>query len=146
MTLSTAYHKHSQQGPGSLDTTHPLLLVTVCAKYGNNPNRNVRAVERTPQNVLYFSSFVAYAWLNDLEDISQDQRSLNTANPPMLVNIYAKYKENRSRTVHAVELTQKCVSVQQFCCKVMAEWNWRYRSKSQVIVHNAPSHAGDICT
>ena len=31
----------------------------------------------------------------------------------------------------------------QFYCKVMAEWPWRYKSRSKVIMHNTPSHASD---
>ena len=33
-----------------------------------------RVVERTWQDVPYFSSFIAKSWLNDLEDIGQGQR------------------------------------------------------------------------
>ena len=55
------------KGHRSLYTTHLLMLVIICAKYGNNPFRTVRAVERT-QGVSYFSSLTAKSWLNDLED------------------------------------------------------------------------------
>ena len=52
------------------------MLVIICAKYGKNPSGTVCAVERTQQDVPYFSSFIKKSWLNDLEDISQGQRSL----------------------------------------------------------------------
>ena len=32
---------------------------------------------------------------------------------------------------------------QQFYCKIMPEWPWRYRSRSKVIVRDTPSHASD---
>ena len=54
------------QGQGLLSTTHPLILVIICAKYGKNSPRTVHAVERT-QGVPFFSSFIAKSWLNDLE-------------------------------------------------------------------------------
>ena len=38
---------------------------------------------------------------------------------------------------------RRCVIFWQFNCKVMAEWPWRYRSRSKVIAHDTFSHAGD---
>ena len=96
------------QGHRSLCATHPLMLVIICAKQGKNPFRTVHAVERTWQDVPYFSSFVA-KWLNDLDDIGQGQKLLHRTHPLMLVFICAKYRKNPSRTVHAVERTQQDV-------------------------------------
>ena len=45
------------------------MLVTLCAKYGKNPSKTARAVERAWQGVPYFISFIAQLWLNDIEDI-----------------------------------------------------------------------------
>ena len=42
------------QGQKSLCVTHPLMLVTMCAKYGKNWSRTVCAVEWTRQDALYF--------------------------------------------------------------------------------------------
>ena len=66
---------------------HPLMLVINCAKYGKNPSRTVRAVEETRQDVTYSSNFIAKSWLNDIEDISQGQRSLCATHPPFVPNM-----------------------------------------------------------
>ena len=65
--------------------THSLMLVINCAKYGKNPPRTVDAVERTRYDVPYFSRLIAKSWLNDLEDICQDQRTLCATHFLMLV-------------------------------------------------------------
>ena len=44
------------QGQRSLCATHRLMPVIICAHYGKNPPRIERAVERTRQDVPYFSS------------------------------------------------------------------------------------------
>ena len=64
------------KGQSLLQTTHPLMLVIICAKYGKKSIQTVCAVERTRQDVTYFHSFIAKSWLNDLEDISLGQWSL----------------------------------------------------------------------
>ena len=64
----------------------------------------MRAVERT-QDVHYFSSFFANSWLNCLENIGQDQRSLCTTHPLILVIIGAYYGKRSSRTVAVTERT-----------------------------------------
>ena len=89
----------------SLHATHPLMVVVIYTKYGNNPSRTVCPVKRTQKCVPYFGSFNAKPWLNDLEDICQVQRSLCMTHPVMLVIIYGKYGKNPSRTVRAVEWT-----------------------------------------
>ena len=91
------------QGQISLRTTQPRMLVIICAKYGKNISRTVGAVKRTRQDMLYFSSFIAKSGLNDLEDISRGQRSLHATHPLMQEIIGAKYGENPSSTVHAVQ-------------------------------------------
>ena len=45
------------QDQRSLRATHPLILVIICVKYGKNPSRTVRALERTRQDVPYFNIF-----------------------------------------------------------------------------------------
>ena len=85
------------------------MLVIICAKYGKNPSRTAPAVERTPQDVPYFSSFVANSCLNDLDGIGQDQRSMSTTHPVMLVVICAQYGKNPSRTVDVTERTRHAV-------------------------------------
>ena len=42
---------------------HTLMLVIICAKDGNDPSRTICAVQRTRQDVPYFSSFIAKSWL-----------------------------------------------------------------------------------
>ena len=49
----------------------------------------VRAVEWTQQEGIYFRGFIAKSWLNDLEEIGQDQRSLSARNPVLLKIICA---------------------------------------------------------
>ena len=79
---------------------HPLMLVIICAKEGKNPS--VHAVERTLKDVPYFSNFIA--WLNDREDIGESQRLLHATHTLMLVIICAKYRNNPSRTLCAVDM------------------------------------------
>ena len=79
------------QGQKSLCATHTLMMVIICGKYGKNPTRTEYAVEQTPQDVRYFSSFIAKSWLTDLEDIGQGQRSLHTAQALIPVVIFAQY-------------------------------------------------------
>ena len=74
----------------ALYATHPLMLVIICTKYGKNPSRTVDATERT-----WFSR----PRPNDLEDISQSQRSLYATHPLIPVIICAKYGKNPLRTV-----------------------------------------------
>ena len=56
---------------GQGHATHPLMLVIIYALYGKNSSRTVSAVERTQQDVSYFSSFIDKSYLNDLENIGQ---------------------------------------------------------------------------
>ena len=81
--------KDNGQGQRSLWTTHPHMLMIIYAKHRKNPFRTTRTVERTWQYVLYFSSFIAKSWLNDLEDTGQGQRSLCTTHPLMFTIICA---------------------------------------------------------
>ena len=66
------------------------MLVIICTKYGKNPSGTVDATERTR-----FSR----PRPNDLEDISQGQRSSYATHPLILVIICDKYGKNPSRTV-----------------------------------------------
>ena len=77
--------------------THPLMMVIVCGKYGNNRSRTENVTERTR-----FSKSRS----NDLEDIGQGQRSSHATHLLMLVIICIKYGKNPSRTVDATEQTQ----------------------------------------
>ena len=76
---------------------HPLMVVVICGKYGNNRSRTENVTERTR-----FSKSRS----NDLEDIGQGQRSSRATHLLMLVIICAKYKKNPFRTVDATERTQ----------------------------------------
>ena len=73
------------------------MIVIICAKYRKNPSRTVDATERTQ-----FSK----SRPNDLEDISQGQRSSHATHLLMLVIICTKYGKNPSRTVDATERTR----------------------------------------
>ena len=75
---------------------HPLMVVIICDKYGNNWSRTENVTEQTrfPKSRS-----------NDLEDISQGQRSSH-ATHLMLVIICTKYGMNPSRTVDATERTR----------------------------------------
>ena len=74
--------------------THPLMVVIICGKYGNNRCRTEKVTERTR-----FSKSRS----NDLEDIGQGQRSSHATHLLMLVIICTKYGKNPSRTVDATE-------------------------------------------
>ena len=76
--------------------THPLMIVIVCGKYGNNRSRTENVTERT-----WFSQSRS----NDLEDIGQGQRSSHARHLLMLVIICTKYGKNPSWTVDATEQT-----------------------------------------
>ena len=89
--------------------THPLMQIIICANYGKNPSRTVDAVERTQQDMPYFTSFITTSWLSDLEDIGQGQMSLHVTHSLMQVIIYAKHGKNPATTVCAVEQTPQDV-------------------------------------
>ena len=72
------------------------MVVIICGKYGNNRSRTENVTERTR-----FSKSRS----NDLQDISQGQRSLHATHLLMLVIICTKYGKNPSRTVDATERT-----------------------------------------
>ena len=72
------------------------MVVIICGKYGNNRSRTENVTERTR-----FSKSRS----NDLEDISQDQRSSHATHLLMLMIICTKYGKNPSRTVDATEQT-----------------------------------------
>ena len=77
--------------------THPLMVVIISSKYGNNLSRTENVTERTR-----FSKSRS----NDLEDIVQGQRSSHATYLLMLVIICTKYGKNPSRTVDGTERTR----------------------------------------
>ena len=77
--------------------THPLMVVIICGKYGNNRSRTEYVTERTR-----FSKSRS----NDLEGKGQGQRSSHATNLLMLVIICTKYGKNPFRTVDAAERTR----------------------------------------
>ena len=98
---------------GHLHKTHPLMLLIICAKYGKNPSRTVvlySGHHKMSEGLPYFSNFIRDSWLNDLEDIDLGQRSLRMTHPSMLAINCAKYGNNLSRTVRAVEWTWQDVT------------------------------------
>ena len=77
--------------------THPLIVVIIWGKYGNNRSRT--------ENVTEWTRF--YKWRsNDLEDIVQGQRSSHATHLLMLVIICTKSGKNPSGTVDATERTR----------------------------------------
>ena len=80
----------------TLQATHPLMVVIICGKYGNNRSRTENITERTR-----FSKSKS----NDLEYIGQGQRSSHVTHLLMLVIICTKYGKNPSRTVDVTERT-----------------------------------------
>ena len=80
-----------------LKTRHPLMVVIICGKYGNNQSKTENVTERTR-----FSKSRS----NDLEDIGQGPMSPHATHLLMLVIICTKYGKNPSRTVDATERTQ----------------------------------------
>ena len=107
-----------------------------------NPSRAVCAVDLTWQDVPYFSSFIAKSCMSDLEDIGQGQRSRGTP-PHASGHLCQIWKESIQNCMCCRAGTTRCDIFKQFYCKVIAEWHWRYRSRSKVIVHGTLSHAGD---
>ena len=77
--------------------THPLMVVIICGKDGNNRSRTENVTQRT-----LFSKSRS----NDIEDIGQGQRSSHATHLLMLVIICTKYGKNPSRTVDATERTR----------------------------------------
>ena len=73
------------------------MVVIICGKHGNNRSRTENVTERTR-----FSKSRS----NDLEDISQGQRSSHVTHLLMLGIICTKYGKNPSRTVDAIEWTR----------------------------------------
>ena len=73
------------------------MVVIICGKYGNNRTRTENVTERTRFSM---------SRSNDLEDISQGQRSSHATHLLMLVIICTKYGKNPSRTVDATERTR----------------------------------------
>ena len=52
------------QDQSLLYATHLLMLVIICVKYGKNPSRTVCSVERTWQDVPYFSVLLqSHGWI-----------------------------------------------------------------------------------
>ena len=90
--------------------THPLTLVIICAKYGNNSYKTARDAERTRLDVTYFSSLNAKWQPNDFEGNGESQMSLRATHPLMIVIICGKYGKNPSRTVCAVGRTRQYVT------------------------------------
>ena len=123
MTLMSYIHKIQS----SLHATYAIMLVIICAKLGNNSSKNLCAEEWTRQDVIYFSSFTAKSWLNDLGDICQGQRSLCATHPLMLVIICARFRKNPHRTVGVTELTGN-TGLTDGLTDGRTEWNqYRYR-------------------
>ena len=106
--------------------THPLMVVIICGKYGNNRSRTENVTERTQ-----FSKSRS----NDLEDIGQGQRSSHATHLLMLVIICTKYGKNPSRTVDPIKRTRFSRS--------RSKRPWKYRSRSKVMICNTPSHTSD---
>ena len=113
------------QGQRSSHATHLLMLVIICTKYGKNPSRTVDATERTR-----FSR----SRLNDLEDIGQGQRSSHATHLLMRDHLYQIWEESIKNC--------RCYR-EDTIFKVKAEWPWRYRSRSKVIICDTPSHGSD---
>ena len=78
-------------------STHPLMVVIICGKYGNNRSRT--------ENVTEWTRF-SKSRSNDLEDIGQGQRSSHATHLLMLVIICTKYGKNPSITLDATERTR----------------------------------------
>ena len=75
------------QGQRSLHATHPLMVVIICGKCGNNRSRT--------ENITEWTRF-SKSRLNDFEDIGHCQGSLYATHPLILMIICAKYDKNPS--------------------------------------------------
>ena len=70
---------------------HSLMVVIICEKYGKNWSKTICALEKTRQDLPYFSSFtLKKLWLNDLEDIGPGQQSLYVTHPLIICAWYGK--------------------------------------------------------
>ena len=101
------------QGQRSSYTTHLLMLVTICIKYGKDPSRTVDATERTR-----FSR----PRPNNLEDIGQGQRSLYATHPLILMIICIKYGKNPLRTVDFFQGQGHFPAVTPILCMRFVTW------------------------
>ena len=108
---------------------HPLMVVIICGKYGNNQSRIENVTEWTQRSK---------SRSNDLEDIGQGKRSSHATHLLMLVIICTKYGKNPTRTVDATERTR-------FSRSRLHDLE-KYRSRSKVITCDTPSDANvDLC-
>ena len=85
-------------------TTHhpyppPLMPVIICDQFGKNPSRTVHAVERTWQNVPYFSS---HSWMNLKIFIICDTPS-HTSDPLCPI-----WKESMQKCTYCTADTKRC--------------------------------------
>ena len=115
------------QGQRSLYVTHHLILVIICVKYGKNPSRTVDFFFKVKaENFQKFSKNSNFQILKKMLDVTH---------PLMIVIICVKYKKEsiqNCRCYRAVTIFQ-----------VKAEWPWRYRSRSNVMERDTPSHGSD---
>ena len=103
------------QSQRSLNVTHPLMPVIICAKYGKNPSRTLW----NGHDKMYHNSiFTAKSLLNELEDIGQ--QSLHATHPLTQVIICTKYGKNTNSTVEAVEQTWQ--DVPYFSSFIVKSW------------------------
>ena len=111
----------------------PLPKIPFEYKYGKNPPRIVtlRAVERTWQDVPYYRSFIAKSWLNDLEYISQGQRSMLAKHPFMIVISCAKYGRNPPKTGMSCEADTINRAIYSSSIAFIGEWHWRFIIRGQ---------------
>ena len=121
----------------------PLMLVIIYAKYGNNPFRTVHAVEQTKQDVPYFSSCIAVMAEWSWRYRSKSKVVVHGISPQASDQLCQIYKESIENSMGRRANMTRCAIIWQFYSKVMAEWPWRYRSGSKVIIHETPYYTGN---
>ena len=117
------------------------MLVIICAIYGKNPSRTVHAVEQRVQDVPYFSSFIAVMAEWSWRYRSKWKLVVHGISSHACDKLYIKKIIQNSKACRA-NMTG-CAIFCQFYSKVMAEWPWRYRSITRVIIHDTPYYTGD---
>ena len=85
----------------------------------------------------------SFMWCNGYESRDKIKRYKRKSKSKCLKHHLRRYGKNPSRTLKWTWQMCHILVFKQFYYKAMVEWPWRFMSRSKVIVHDTPSHAGD---
>ena len=114
------------QGQRSSHATHPLMVVIICGKYGNNRSRT----EKRYRADTIFKVKVEWPWRY------RSRSKVITCETPSHASdhLYQIWKESIKNC--------RCYRADTIF-KAKAKWPWRYRSRSNVIICNTSSYTSD---